>query len=176
MKGIRSLLILSALALVIAACGGAAEPPVETLPPVGDPLVTSACEVGVPDCNDTVDTDEPLFIGDEPTDGITPGQPTTGFPIPGGLTIGDALAGDATGILAIQGFVVADADGARFCDLLAESLPPLCGGESLGLTSLDGIDPDDLSEAQGVQWTDQPITLFGEIVDGTFVIDTLVSG
>ncbi len=175
MKGTRSLLILSALALVIAACGGAAEPPVETLPPVGDPLVSSACEEGVPDCYDTVDVDEPLFVDGEPTDGVPPGT-TSGFPVLGGLSIGEALATDATGTLAIQAFVVADADGAQLCELLAESLPPQCGGETLSLTSLDTIDPDDLSEAQGVQWTEQPITLLGEIVDGTFVIDTLVSG
>ena len=176
MKGIRSLLALLALALVVAACGGSSGSRVETLPPVGDPLVSSGCEEGVPDCDDMIDADEPLFIGDEPNDGVPPGQATTGFPVLGGLTVGDALSTDATGVLAIQGFVVADADGARLCDLLAESLPPQCGGDHVGLSGLDGIDPTLLKDAQGVQWTDLPITLFGEIIDGTFVVDPLVSG
>ncbi|NIR41603.1 MAG: hypothetical protein GWN79_26950, partial [Actinobacteria bacterium] len=73
---------------------------------------------------------------------------------------------DATGVIAVKGFVVADADGIRLCDLLAESLPPQCGGTWIELANLDAIDPDELKTEQGVTWTDFPVTVLGEIVDG----------
>ncbi len=177
MKGIRSLLILSAFALVIAACGGTSdEQSVEILPPVGDPLVSSQCAEDVPDCDDTLVADEPLFIGDEPRDGVPPGQTSGGFLVGDGLTVGEALRTDATGVLAVNAFVFADAAGPRLCGLLAESFPPQCGGETVGLSNLEGVDPSLLTESQGVRWTDLPITLFGEIVDGTFIIEPMTAG
>lgn len=87
----------------------------------------------------------------------------------GGLTIDEALTTDATGILAVQGFVVADDSGIRLCDLLAESLPPQCGGASIAVADLDAVDPDELKSSQGVTWTDFPVTIVGEIIDGALV-------
>ncbi len=154
--------LLAALALAAAACASGADVG-ETgeLPP--NPL--SACHESEPDCNDTID--EPLFYGDEPDLGPVPGDVTGGFVIDGGLTVTEALTTDAEGVIAVQGFVVQDQSGLRLCELLAESLPPQCGGESLTLSDLGAFDHDLLQSSQGVTWTDHPVTIFGEIVDGT---------
>ena len=91
--------------------------------------------------------------------------------VDGGLTVAEALTTDAVGIIAVTGFIVVNDSGAHLCELLAESLPPLCGGAAIEVADLSTIDPDSLSEAQGVTWTDQPVTILGEIVDGTLVPD-----
>lgn len=111
--------------------------------------------------------------GDAPADG---NQVSSGVLADGGLMVEEALATDATGVLAVRGFIVADDTGAQLCDAQAESLPPLCGGATIDLASLDGIDPSVLEEAQGVRFSNQPIVVFGEIVDGTLVPNPLVSG
>lgn len=166
---IRLAAIVAALALFAGACGGTTD----TDDPGTDGLPinpAAACIETQPDCEDTIDTNEPLFLDDEPTDGVEPGDVVNGGALApnGGLTVADALAGDAEGILAVKGFVVSAEGGARLCDLLAESLPPQCGGAAIELAGLDTIDPDELSEAQGVTWSARPITLLGEIVDGVF--------
>ncbi len=94
----------------------------------------------------------------------------------GGLSVTEALTTNAEGVIAVQGFVFIDADGARLCDALAESFPPQCGGDTLPMASLDGVDPNLLQESQGIRWTDVPVTLFGEIVDGVLVVDPMVQG
>ena len=168
---IRLAALLAALALVAAACGGGTA---ETDEPANADLPinpAAACIETEPDCQDTIDTDEPLFLDDEPRDSAEPPAVVNGGALVpgGGLTISDALAGDDLGIFALQGFIVADDAGPQLCELLAESLPPQCGGATVELAGLDMIDPDELSEAQGVTWSDQPITLVGEIVNGVFV-------
>lgn len=167
---IRLAAVLAGLAVVAAACGGATTEPDE--PATADLPINpaAACIETEPDCQDTIDTDEPLFIDDEPRDGVEPPVVVNGGALVpgGGLTISDALAGDDLGIFALKGFVVADDGGPHLCELLAESLPPQCGGATVELASLDMIDPDELSEAQGVTWSDQPITLVGEIANGVF--------
>ena len=66
----------------------------------------------------------------------------------------------------------------------AESLPAECGG---GLIVLAGLTADGLAElpnnealglepAQGITWTNQSVSFFGELVDGEFVIDPLIAG
>ena len=93
----------------------------------------------------------------------------SGFVVGGGLAVSEALTTDATGVLAVKGFVVADADGIRLCEALAESMPPQCGGASIDLANLDAIDPDELRTEQGVTWSDSTVTVLGEIVDGMLV-------
>jgi hypothetical protein len=89
--------------------------------------------------------------------------------VDGGLTVSEALATVATGPIAVSGFVVEDAAGLRLCEVLLESYPPQCGGASIPLADTSTIDPDELQAAQGVVWTDSPVTVLGEIVDGTLV-------
>lgn len=155
---------LMALLLVLAACGDGATS--AELPPVGDdaPQAAGACEEGtVEECNDT------LFPGDEPVT-PPPSGTSSGMPIPGGgLTIAEALETDATGILMVTGFYFDDGDGPMLCEMFAESLPPQCGGATIALADITPIDPDSIRSESGVSWTDQPVIIVGEIVDGILV-------
>lgn len=173
---IRFAAMLAALALVVVACGSGTvdSTGADELPP--NPA--AACHSDAPDCNDTPSdgpggNDTPLQPLDEPQlepgDPGTPGQVVTGMPIAGGgLSVADALATDTDGPIAVVGFLIQDADGARLCDLLAESLPPQCGGASIELSDISTIDPDELKTAQGVTWTDFPVTVIGEIAGSVF--------
>ena len=164
-------LAFAAFALVTTACGTAAEElPVNTNPDA-NPASLGACLEGEPDCNDTgVIVDEPIDL--PPSSGEVP----TGAVVDGGLTVSAALTTDATGILAVGGFLVDDGTTARLCEALAESLPPQCGGASIELVSYSTIDPDSLKTDQGVTWTDEHTVMFGEIVDGVFDENALVDG
>jgi hypothetical protein len=163
------MVLMLALLLAAVACGGEEKPPA-----AGDsgPVVAGACAPDTPDCVDTV------VVGDgEPGGTVEPGgAPGAGMPADGGLSVEEALQTDATGVLAVRGFVVTDASSARLCDLLAESFPPQCGGAAIDLANLDGIDEAELESAQGVQWTNLPVVVFGEVIDGVLVPSTLVSG
>jgi len=160
--------VLLGLALVGTACGNGTTEGLDDsrLPPA------AACEEGTVDCNDTPQPgDDDLFPGGEPQDGAAPieGPTDSGMLVDGGLTITEALDGEATGVIAVQGFYLDDGAGARLCEALAESLPPQCGGASIALGdgALDVIDPDETQESQGVTWTDNAVTIVGEIIDGT---------
>lgn len=152
--------VIAALALVAAACGGAVEETVDTAAVIdADPSAS----------------DEPLFIDDEPTDGATPGA-VSGLVVGGGLTISEALATEATGILAVQGFYVSDGTEARLCESLAESFPPQCGGQSIVVSNIDVGSLGPVSSEAGVEWTDGTVVVFGEIVDGVLEVASNVSG
>ena len=88
----------------------------------------------------------------------------------------EALTGDAAGGIAVSGFLFDDGSGPVLCEVLAESFPPQCGGASVPVEGYEEAVDVPLVSEQGVTWTDQPLTLFGEIVDGTFVIDPTVLG
>ena len=104
---------------------GSEEPAV--LPPNSNPDATppnaaGACHEDEPDCQDTLDPGAvPTDLPDSSDTPITP----TGMLADGGLTITDALASDAVGPIAVKGFLLVDAGGARLCELLAESYPPI---------------------------------------------------
>ena len=155
----KLVVLIAALTLTAAACGGGEDDAAGL--PVNDgdetPIAAGACLEGEPDCND--------IPGDEPTDLPPPNDAVVGggLVVDGGLTVSDALQTDATGVIAVQGFVVAVADEVRLCEALAESFPPQCGGPSLLLDSLDTIDPDELKTEGDVTWTDLPQTVLGEI-------------
>jgi hypothetical protein len=161
----KMLTAIALIALLAAACGddGAAADAPGQLPP--DPAAT--CPEGTPDCNDTPGLAEPPILPGEPDEGVDPGA--TPMVVDGGLTVSEALATDSTGPIAVSGFVVEDAAGLRLCEALAESFPPQCGGASIPLADTSTIDPDELQASQGVAWTDSPVTVLGEIVDGILV-------
>ena len=71
--------------------------------------------------------------------------------------------------IAVAGFIVAVGDEIRLCEVLAESFPPQCGGANITVTDLDQVDPEDLQSESNVRWTDDYVTIFGEMVDGTLV-------
>ena len=174
--------LFAVLALFAASCGtsneeaapvapvGASDEP-SVLPPNPNPddspVVSGACIEDEPDCIDTIVVDE------EPSDLPAPsdvGSPS-GMVVDGGLTVADALLTDASGTIAVKGFLLVDAEGARLCELLAESFPPQCGGASIPIENFDETVSVPLIEAQGVTWSDQYASFLGEVIDGTFVVD-----
>jgi hypothetical protein len=90
--------------------------------------------------------------------------------------VSEALATDASGIIAVKGFLVTDETGARLCEALAESYPPQCGGASVPVVGYEEMVDVPLQNAQGVTWTDDVLSLFGELLDGVFVVDPTVTG
>jgi hypothetical protein len=173
----RSVIAFTVLLLVLAACGAevdTGELPINDNP--GDtPAPLATCIEDEPECNDTgVVNDTPQDLPNDGEDDVL--SPSSGMVVDGGLTISDALGTDATGVLAVKGFLVADDSGALFCELLAESLPPQCGGASIAIEGYDEVVSVPLKEAQGVTWTDDVFTVFGEIIDGVLVVDNSVTG
>lgn len=194
----RVVALLALVALVVAACSGdssneepaplapaaGAEQP-DPLPPNDDPgdapAIAGTCLEGEPDCLDTLEPgQEPQDLPDHdlpvPPRDEEPGAVSGGMLVAGGLTVSEALATDATTILAVQGFLFDDGSGPRLCELLAESLPPLCGGASIPITGHEEVIAVPLVTAQGVTWTDASVTVFGEIIDGILVVDPTVAG
>jgi hypothetical protein len=134
------------------------------------------CLEGTGDCNDTPGTPlEPLPTQDENADGPGETDSATGFVVGNGLTVTEALSGDAEGTLAVGGFIVANESGTFLCEALAESFPPQCGGESIAVEGL-AIDEYPVEEEGAVRWTNNAVVLFGEVVDGVLVIDDMVNG
>lgn len=157
----RLALLIASFALVIAACGG--DPETSDELPLdsgrgGDEPIAGACLEGYPDCNDTP--------GGEPTDLPPPGD---GGDEPLADAIQPSVAANASGQVAVVGFIVASGDEIKLCEALAESFPPQCGGAFVTVTSLDQVDPDDLQTEGDVTWTDFAVTIFGEMADGTLV-------
>ncbi len=173
--------LLVAGALVLAACGDASDEQLPTVDPTtqDDPAVAGVCAPDEPDCVDTVvagDDPEPLPPADEPDGGDGAVPSLGGVLVDGGLTVSEALSTDATGILAVRGFIVDDGVETRLCELLAESFPPQCGGASVTLAGYQSVDVGPLTRAQGVTWTDQPVVIFGELANGILVVDPSVAG
>jgi hypothetical protein len=176
--------VISAAVLMFSACGSSSEEVDTTNPGSDAPATAGACIEGVVDCDDTAVIDDAEDPGSPDTD-TTGGVVLNGaVPLEGGLTVDEALTSDLTGILAVSGNLFDDGNGLRLCSVLAESFPPQCGGASL---PVDGVDVDRISEltddelvgveqSGGVTWTDGQVTLFGEVVDGTLVVDQFVAG
>lgn len=108
--------------------------------------------------------------GEAPTPVVSVSTPTptghTGAPLFADTLIGSAMDADVV----VVGYVVVDASGARLCGILAESLPPQCGGP--GSTRVVGIDKLEarFNESQGVRWTDTHVVLWGHYADGTLTL------
>ena len=155
----KMVFLIAVLALLVAACGSdEAELP---LAPTDDnpPPAAGACHEDEPDCDDTPgDIGAPVDLPDvDPTDIVE-------------LFGVDALVDSAPeGVVTAQGFYIDDADGTRLCSLLAESLPPQCGGASI---PLEGPVAFETQTSQGVSWTDVPVVVVGELIDGAFVISS----
>jgi len=167
----RLMALIGALVLAVAACGGGGDDAATgDLPPNNDggtQALGSTCLAGESDCNDIPGASEPQELPDSED------TSTNGMAVDGGLTVAEALATDATGVLAVKGFVVADGDEVRLCDALLESYPPQCGGDSVVLDSLEVVDPDALTAEGAVTWTDSPQTVFGELADGLLTTTAL---
>jgi hypothetical protein len=140
----------------------------------GVPVVLAVCAPDYPDCEDTI-----VVTGDE-TGGPTPTAPdqpvSSGFVVGTGLTITEALAYEGTEPIAIGGFVFTTADGTLLCELLAESLPPLCGGATVTVLNPETLSNFVLIEERGTQWSSDPVVVFGHISGTDLTIATNVSG
>lgn len=155
MKRVRYVAVLGVLALMMAACGS--DEPTSNLPinnaaAGGDGLSAATCLPEEPNCEDTfVDSGEPT------------GPPSAG------VQVATVVNTDIDGGFVVVGFYFADDGGVRLCEALAESFPPQCGGPSILFDNTAGVDLGVLSIEQGVTWSDQPILVEGEVVDGVFV-------
>lgn len=90
--------------------------------------------------------------------------PSAGVPIPGGgLTVSEAIASDLKGPLRVKGYVIGD----RLCEAILESHPPQCGQPSL---RIEGEVDADFEEEAGVRWTDEQVSVLGEVEDGVLRI------
>ncbi len=135
------------------------------------PTVSVICAEETVECDDmvTVGPDAPPIT--EPGD---PGPPppdasSSGMIAGEGLSVSEALQSDATGPLAVRGFFLDDGSGPRLCEALAESFPPQCGGASVAIDGLTGDDLGPLQSAGNTTWSDQPVIILGDLVDGTLV-------
>jgi hypothetical protein len=142
----------------------------------GVPLVSGVCAPDHPDCVDTVVSgagDEgDLPRAPEPSDAPA----SSGFVVGGGLTITEALAYSGTEPIAIGGFIVTTADGTLLCELLADSLPPLCGGQSVTVLNPETLTGFVLMEERGTQWSPDPVVVFGHISGTDLTVASNVTG
>lgn len=86
----------------------------------------------------------------------------------GSLRVADALDAGVDGPFLMSGFYLADSTGARLCEALAESYPPQCGGASIPLSVDVAAPAEGLSTEGDVTWSEGPVSVEGEIVDGVF--------
>jgi hypothetical protein len=89
------------------------------------------------------------------------------------LTIADARSDDAPdGPLFVRGYLIAVGDELRFCESLAESSPPQCGGESLLVENLDFSEFEGTQTEGEVSWLGEPTELLGTVEGDTFEVGT----
>jgi hypothetical protein len=149
---------------------------------VDTPAVSGLCAPGEPDCEDTLaDDPEPQDLPQPSDDDVdtdtADGGVSSGMTVDGGRTISEALTTNATGVIAIRGHLFDDSSGLQLC----ESLVGLgerydCDGEHIAVTNLDPTEVPDIVFFEGTTYTEDEITLFGELNEGTLTVDPLVSG
>jgi len=90
----------------------------------------------------------------------------------GVLSITEAAEASTGDVATVRGFIVADAEGVRLCEALAESFPPQCGGSFLILNEFDAAAfPQIFSESPGgdVAWTDDEQDVIGFLEPGGII-------
>jgi hypothetical protein len=109
--------------------------------------------------------------GSDPTVGESPGRA-----MGPGISIEDALNADPGQPLLVNGFLFVDAEGSvSLVSLMAESLPPIPGGDQLVVEGLD-LGEYRLSESQGLRWTDDLVQVLGILNDNTLTVSNTLSG
>lgn len=104
------------------------------------------------------------------------GDPGPATGVGPGISVEQALEFETEQPVLVNGFLVVDAEGkVTLSSALAESLPPQPAGATL---TVEGIDLDDyqLSESQGVRWTDQVVQVLGTVEGETLVVSPSMSG
>lgn len=89
-----------------------------------------------------------------------------------GRSVREATAAERgqAGDQSVRGFVVAAAGEVRVCDEILESYPPQCGPDSLLVTGVDPAALPEVRRAEGIVWTDRPVTLTGTVADGVLTV------
>ncbi len=88
----------------------------------------------------------------------------------GSVAVADVAATPIDGPFVMSGFWLDDGTGPRLCEALAESFPPQCGGASVPLDLRGAAAPDGLQQEGEVQWSEEPTSVEGQVVDGVFVV------
>lgn len=83
---------------------------------------------------------------------------------PSGQPVSVEAARVLDGSVDVEGYLIAGAE-VELCDMILESYPPQCGGATLVVEGAD-LDALTTSEAAGVRWSDDPVTLSGTVDDG----------
>ena len=152
----RIITVLLLGGVLVAACGGEATDDAAEVPPVSEPSISD----GLP------------LADDDATDlsGMGPG-----------ISVAEALVSTLDEPLLVNGYVFVYADGSVvFADLIAESFPPQPAGATVAVEGLDVMQlpltegPAD-AEVAITAWTDIPVQLIGEIIDGVFVGNSVAS-
>jgi inhibitor of cysteine peptidase len=81
------------------------------------------------------------------------------------ITVGELLAGEPTGEVVVAGSLFDDGTGLVLCEILAESYPPQCVGASVPIANPEDVGAE-LTEAEGVRWSDRVTVLLVRLVDG----------
>ncbi len=94
-------------------------------------------------------------------------RPTTGT-----VPITQVATDPPPGTFSTSGFYVDDGTGPQLCELLAESYPPQCAGAAVAL-DVGNVTLPALSSANGVTWSDRPLTIVGHMAGRLLVAETI---
>lgn len=158
----RLVSLLVVIAVVLAACGGVEADDESERSDVGSAPTTQAPETG---------GDTPLADDDgETTLGMGPG-----------ISVADLLDSGLDGPILVIGYVFVGTDGnAVISDAIAESYPPQPAGaqvpvEGVDLMQLPLVEGSVDSEIPTSSWTEQPVQLLGDLIDGVLVGTSVAS-
>ena len=93
-----------------------------------------------------------------PPDGVAPPATSTDNAPSAALSVTALLETPVDRVVRVNGFVLWDEDGARFCQDLLESYPPQCGRPSVTIANPNALTIT-LDEAEGMRWTPSSINL-----------------
>lgn len=141
---------------------------------VGLAMTLGACAAGP--VSDTVGQDDNVNMVEDPTAPGDAQDVSGGFAVEGGISVADALKYEGDQPVAVQGYLVLVAGSANLCSILAESFPPQCGGDRLVITNSEATSGAALIEEGDVQWSEEPVTVFGEVSGDHFTIDSTIAG
>ena len=109
--------------------------------------------------------------GSDPTVGVSPGSA-----MGPGISIKDALTADSGQPLLVNGFLFVEEDGTvTLASLMAESLPPILGGDQLVVEGLD-LGGYQFSESQGLRQPDDLVQVLGVLNGNTLTVSDTLSG
>ena len=152
----RLIALLTATAFVLAACGGGAADPIEPAD-VGNAPTTQA----------------PVTGGETPLADDADGATLAGMGP--GISVAELLAATTEGPFLVNGYVFVGTDGnAVISDAIAESYPPQPAGaqvpvEGIDVMQLPLVEGSVDSEIPTSSWTEQPVQLLGDLIDGVLV-------